>query len=135
MLDKTESADHVTESFPRMDGKVPVIPLVESALGIEEANHIAKAQDAFRLAFGSGDFRRDTGMVATPEAIAYPRAKLVVASRVGNLPGPVDGPTVGTNHPHTAGAGRHHDDDGHDRKALPGHRPDPGGGSQAHRSG
>lgn len=99
MLAKTESADQVTESFHRMDGKTPVIPLVESAVGIEEANHIAKAQGAFRLAFGSGDFRRDTGMAATPEAMAYPRAKLVVASRVGNLPGPIDGPTVGTNHP------------------------------------
>ncbi|GAB3281594.1 CoA ester lyase [Sinomonas notoginsengisoli] len=99
VLAKTESADQVTESFHRMDGKTPVIPLVESAVGIEEANHIAKAQGAFRLAFGSGDFRRDTGMAATPEAMAYPRAKLVVASRVGNLPGPIDGPTVGTNHP------------------------------------
>jgi citrate lyase subunit beta/citryl-CoA lyase len=99
MLAKPESADQVTESFHRMDGKTPVIPLVESAVGIEEANHIAKAQGAFRLAFGSGDFRRDTGMAATPEAMAYPRAKLVVASRVGNLPGPIDGPTVGTNHP------------------------------------
>ena len=99
MLAKTESADQVTESFHRMDGKTPVIALVESALGIEEANHIARAQGAFRLAFGSGDFRRDTGMAATPEAMAYPRAKLVVASRVGNLPGPIDGPTVGPNHP------------------------------------
>jgi citrate lyase subunit beta/citryl-CoA lyase len=90
MLAKTESADQVTESFHRMDGKTPVIPLVESAVGIEEANNIAKAQ---------GAFRRDTGMAATPEAMAYPRAKLVVASRVGNLPGPIDGPTVGTNHP------------------------------------
>jgi citrate lyase subunit beta/citryl-CoA lyase len=99
MLAKTESADQVTESFHRMDGKTPVIPLVESALGIEEANHIARAQGAFRLAFGSGDFRRDTGMANTQEAMAYPRAKLVVASRVGNLPGPIDGPTVGTNHP------------------------------------
>lgn len=102
MLAKTESADQVTESYHRMDGKTPVVALVESALGIEEANHIARAQGAFRLAFGSGDFRRDTGMAATPpEAMAYPRAKLVVASRVGNLPGPpIDGPpTVGTNHP------------------------------------
>jgi len=99
VLAKTESSDQVTESYHRMDGKIPVVPLVESAVGIEEANHIAKAQGAFRLAFGSGDFRRDTGMAATPEAMAYPRAKLVVASRVGGLPGPIDGPTVGTNHP------------------------------------
>ncbi|WLQ06963.1 HpcH/HpaI aldolase/citrate lyase family protein [Arthrobacter oryzae] len=99
MLAKTESADQVTESFHRMDGQTPVIALVESAVGIEEANNIAKAQGAFRLAFGSGDFRRDTGMANTQEAMAYPRAKLVVASRVGNLPGPIDGPTVGTSHP------------------------------------
>jgi citrate lyase subunit beta / citryl-CoA lyase len=30
--------------------------------------------------------------------MAYPRSRLVVASRVGNLPGPIDGPTVGTSH-------------------------------------
>src|SRR6059058_769202 len=36
MLAKTETANQVTESFHRMDGKTPVIPLVESALGIEE---------------------------------------------------------------------------------------------------
>ena len=69
--------------------------LVESALGIEEASSIARARGAFRLAFGSGDYRRDTGTSADPIAMAYPRSRLVVASRIGNLPGPIDGPTVG----------------------------------------
>src|SRR6185312_4301827 len=99
MLAKTEQAEQVKETYHRLDGKTRVLALVESALGIEEANNIARAEGAFRLAFGSGDFRRDTGMAADREAMAYPRAKLVVASRVGNLPGPIDGPTVGTNHP------------------------------------
>lgn len=99
MLAKTENAEQVKETYHRLDGKTRVLALVESALGIEEANNIARAEGAFRLAFGSGDFRRDTGMAADREAMAYPRAKLVVASRVGNLPGPIDGPTVGTNHP------------------------------------
>ncbi|MCY0904526.1 HpcH/HpaI aldolase/citrate lyase family protein [Arthrobacter sp. H14-L1] len=99
MLAKTESAEQVKETFHRLDGNSRVLALVESAYGIEEANNIARAEGAFRLAFGSGDFRRDTGMSADREAMAYPRAKLVVASRVGNLPGPIDGPTVGTNHP------------------------------------
>jgi citrate lyase subunit beta / citryl-CoA lyase len=31
--------------------------------------------------------------------MAYPRSRLVLASRIGNLPGPIDGPTVGSNHP------------------------------------
>lgn len=99
MLAKTESAEQVKETYHRLDGKTRVLALVESAVGIEEANNIARGEGAFRLAFGSGDFRRDTGMSADREAMAYPRAKLVVASRVGNLPGPIDGPTVGTNHP------------------------------------
>jgi citrate lyase subunit beta/citryl-CoA lyase len=31
--------------------------------------------------------------------MAYPRSRLVIASRIGNLPGPIDGPTVGSSHP------------------------------------
>ncbi|MDW4571462.1 aldolase/citrate lyase family protein [Microbacterium sp. M3] len=99
MLAKTESPDHVTSSFDRLGGNVPVVALIESAIGMEDAAHIARARGAFRLAFGSGDFRRDTGMSADAEAMAYPRARLVVASRVGDLPGPIDGPTVGNSMP------------------------------------
>ncbi|MEO6201226.1 MAG: CoA ester lyase [Cryobacterium sp.] len=99
VLAKTESAEQVENTSERLGGAVPVVALIESALGIEEATSIARAAGVFRLAFGSGDFRRDTGMSADPEAMAYPRARLVVASRVGNLPGPIDGPTVGTGHP------------------------------------
>jgi citrate lyase subunit beta/citryl-CoA lyase len=99
MLAKTESPDQVTSSFDRLRASVPVVALIESALGMEDAAHIARARGAFRLAFGSGDFRRDTGMSADAEAMAYPRARLVVASRVGDLPGPIDGPTVGNSMP------------------------------------
>ena len=99
MLAKTEAAAHVSETFHRLRGTTPVIALVESALGIEEAASIARARGTFRLAFGSGDYRRDTGTSADDLAMAYPRSRLVIASRVGDLPGPIDGPTVGTSHP------------------------------------
>jgi citrate lyase subunit beta/citryl-CoA lyase len=99
MLAKTEAPDHVTETFDRLGGKTPVLALIESALGIEEAVAIARARGAFRLAFGSGDYRRDTGTSADDLAMAYPRSRLVVASRIGGLPGPIDGPTVGSSHP------------------------------------
>ncbi|SDG61951.1 citrate lyase subunit beta / citryl-CoA lyase [Klenkia brasiliensis] len=98
MLAKTEDGSHVTETYDRLGGATRVLALVESALGIEEAVHIAKARGAFRLAFGSGDYRRDTGTAADDLAMAYPRSRLVVASRVGGLPGPIDGPTVGSSH-------------------------------------
>ncbi|GAA1857870.1 HpcH/HpaI aldolase/citrate lyase family protein [Myceligenerans crystallogenes] len=98
MLAKTESADDVVDTAQRLGGEVPVIPLVESALGIEESVNIARARGTFRLAFGSGDYRRDTGAANEPIAMAHPRTRLVLASRIGGLPGPVDGPTVGSAH-------------------------------------
>ncbi|MGH1524107.1 HpcH/HpaI aldolase/citrate lyase family protein [Leifsonia sp. L25] len=99
MLAKTVSAAHVTETFDRLGASTPVLALVESALGIEEAVSIARARGAVRLAFGSGDYRRDTGTSADEMAMAYPRSRLVVASRIGRLPGPIDGPTVSSSHP------------------------------------
>lgn len=99
MLAKTEVGGQVMDTFNRLGARVPIVALVESAVGIENASEIARAKGVFRLAFGSGDFRRDTGMSADREAMAYPRARLVVSSRVGGLPGPIDGPTVGSSHP------------------------------------
>ena len=96
---KTEFGGQVMDTFNRLGAKVPVVALVESAIGIENATEIARAKGVFRLAFGSGDFRRDTGMSADREAMAYPRARLVISSRAGGLPGPIDGPTVGSSHP------------------------------------
>ncbi|WP_416566211.1 HpcH/HpaI aldolase/citrate lyase family protein [Nocardia testacea] len=94
ILAKTESADQVTETYDRLGGTTPVLALIETALGIEEAPHIARARGVFRLAFGSGDYRRDTGTSAEDLAMVYPRSRLVTASRIGNLPGPIDGPTI-----------------------------------------
>ena len=99
VLAKTEAAEQVTETVDRLGGSTPVLALVESALGIEEAVSIARARGAFRLAFGSGDYRRDTGTSADDLAMAYPRSRLVLASRIGGLPGPIDGPTVSSSHP------------------------------------
>ncbi|WP_312180284.1 aldolase/citrate lyase family protein [Arthrobacter sp.] len=96
MLAMTEKPEQVTHTAMRLQAGTPVLALVESAVGIENATAIASAPGTFRLAFGVGDFRRDTGASDDPMALAYARSKLVVASRVGQLPGPIDGPTVGT---------------------------------------
>ncbi|EMY33935.1 citrate lyase beta subunit [Arthrobacter crystallopoietes BAB-32] len=95
MLAMTEHPEQVTHSAMRLQAGTPVLALVESAIGIENATAIARAPGTFRLAFGVGDFRRDTGASDDPMALAYARSRLVVASRVGQLPGPIDGPTVG----------------------------------------
>jgi citrate lyase subunit beta/citryl-CoA lyase len=94
MLAKTESGAQIEASASRLDPGSRIMALIESAVGLEAAPEIARAEGTFRLAFGSGDFRRDTGMSDDPLAMVYPRARLVVSSRAARLPGPVDGPTL-----------------------------------------
>ena len=97
MLAKTESGSQVEATAARLPADSKILALVESAMGLEAAAEIAKADATFRLAFGSGDFRRDTGMSDEPLAMAYPRSRLVVSSRAARLPGPIDGPTLAVN--------------------------------------
>ena len=92
MLAETESAAHVDSVATVLPG-TPVLALVESALGIERAFEIASAASTVRLAFGTGDFRRDTLASADPQALAYARGRLVVASRAAGIAGPIDGPS------------------------------------------
>lgn len=94
MLAKSESAADVTATADRLPAGTPVVALIESALGIESALDIARAPGCSRIAFGVGDFRRDTGMSADPTVLAYARARLVIASRAAGLPAPIDGPTL-----------------------------------------
>ncbi|CAN5333846.1 CoA ester lyase [soil metagenome] len=97
VLSKTESAHQVAETRRRLACALPIVALVETARGIEKAAEIASARGVTRIAFGSGDYRRDTGAADDTLAMAYPRSRLVVASRLAGLPGPIDGPSISTD--------------------------------------
>ena len=92
ILAETEQPEQVTFTAMRLRAGTPVIALLESALGVENATAVAKAPGTFRLAFGTNDFRKDVGVGDDPIAMAYARSRLVIASRVGGLPGAIDGP-------------------------------------------
>lgn len=94
MLPNTEAPEQVTLTAMRAGAGVPVLALIETAIGVENATDIAKAPGTFRLALGTNDLRKDTGMSDDPLALAYVRSRLVIASRVGGLPGAIDGPSA-----------------------------------------
>ena len=96
MLAMVESVDHVIETSRRLPG-VKIVALVETARGLERISEIASSKATFRLAFGIGDFRRDTGFGAEPMTLAYARSRFTIASTAAHLPPPIDGPTVGTS--------------------------------------
>ena len=95
MLATAEHATDIDRTAAELPAGTPIIALIESALGVHHSVEIARAIGTFRLAFGAGDYRRDTGSSATPMALAYVRSQLVIASTLGGLPGPIDGPTLG----------------------------------------
>ena len=97
VLAKTEHPDHITKTAMMSRAGTPVVALIASAVGLMNAYDIARAPGVFRLAFGVGDFRKDTGASGDPMALAFARSTLVTASRVGELPGPIDGPSNGAS--------------------------------------
>ncbi|AII03701.1 HpcH/HpaI aldolase/citrate lyase family protein [Rhodococcus opacus] len=93
MLSKTESPEQVRDTAAEIPG-VPVVALVESAAAIVAVDDIARTAPVSRLAFGIGDYCRDTGAGRTPMALAYARSRLVNASRAARIGAPIDGPTL-----------------------------------------
>jgi citrate lyase subunit beta/citryl-CoA lyase len=96
MLAMVESVDHITETAKLLPD-IPIVALVETARGLERITAIAAAKGAFRLAFGIGDFRRDTGFGENPGTLAYARSRFTIAAKAAGLPGAIDGPTVGSS--------------------------------------
>ncbi|MBV8290819.1 MAG: CoA ester lyase, partial [Mycobacterium sp.] len=96
MLAMVESVDHVAETAKRLPD-VPIVALVETARGLERITEIAAAKGTFRLAFGIGDFRRDTGFGEDTATLAYARSRFTIAAKAANLPSAIDGPTIGSN--------------------------------------
>ena len=70
-----------------------LVPLIETAAGIDRAREIANALGVVRLAFGSIDLQLDLGIEEGSdgsELLAF-RSALVLASRLAGLDAPVDG--------------------------------------------
>ncbi|MGN5373837.1 HpcH/HpaI aldolase/citrate lyase family protein [Sphingomonas hankookensis] len=86
-------ADHAAP-LARVAAVAPVIALVETVRGIADARAVASGGHVERLAFGSVDYAADLGCDHVRVALAAARAELVVASRLANLPQPLDGVTT-----------------------------------------
>jgi citrate lyase subunit beta/citryl-CoA lyase len=80
------------QSIVRRFGRARVVALIETASGL--ANARALAEVVGRIAFGSIDFAADLGCSHSRDALLMARLELVLASRLGGLPGPTDGVTA-----------------------------------------
>ncbi|MBB6122989.1 HpcH/HpaI aldolase/citrate lyase family protein [Sphingobium subterraneum] len=98
ILPKAERVDDLA----RISVVAPVLALVETARGLAQARALAQSGYAARLAFGSVDYAADLGCDHEWETLYAARAELVLASRLGNLPAPLDGVTTDVTAPDSA---------------------------------
>ena len=92
MVPKAERADDLA----RVRAAAPqatLLPLIETAAGIDRVREIAHAPGVARLAFGSIDLQLDLGVEETSagDELLVCRSQLVLASRLAGLDAPVDG--------------------------------------------
>jgi citrate lyase subunit beta/citryl-CoA lyase len=97
VLPKAESAALIASLHE--PARRPVLPTIESALGLARLDALAGAAGTQRLVFGSIDLRLDLGVPGDEPVLDPYRMQLVLASRLAGLPPPVDGVTLQFDEP------------------------------------
>ncbi|NJQ00192.1 HpcH/HpaI aldolase/citrate lyase family protein [Streptomyces zingiberis] len=100
VLPKCESPAGIGRVHAEARCPVPVIPLVETAAGLVNAESLCRAEGVVRAALGTVDLATELGVEPDDEeALRYARSRLVLASAAAGLPGPVDGVTTDLRDP------------------------------------
>lgn len=94
MIPKAERTDDLAWVASRVGEQVPLLPLIETAQGMWNAEAIACQAGVQRLAFGSIDFQVDLGINGDGDELLYFRSQLVLVSRVAGIMAPLDGVTT-----------------------------------------
>jgi citrate lyase subunit beta/citryl-CoA lyase len=94
MLPKTNDDRDIAAVHERLGRIVPIIPLIETALGLSTLPGILSASGVAIVAFGALDFAVDLGCSPTWEALLMARSEVVLRSRLANASAPIDGVTT-----------------------------------------
>jgi citrate lyase subunit beta/citryl-CoA lyase len=94
VLPKAETAAQIAAVAAHAGAGLRIVPIIETALGLWNAEAIARAPLVERLAFGSVDFQLDCGIDGEGDELLLARSQLVQVSRVTGLAAPIDGVTV-----------------------------------------
>lgn len=98
VLPKSEGAAMLEPVARALGPDGVLLPLIESAAGLDALRAIAGAPRVLRLVFGHLDFQADLGLACGPdeEELVPVRLQLVLASRLAGLVAPVDGVSTET---------------------------------------
>jgi citrate lyase subunit beta / citryl-CoA lyase len=104
IVPKAEDESSLAALHKRLGTRTAIIPLIETAVGIQNAPKLAASRAVCRLAFGSVDFATDIGAAHDHHALLFARSVLVIASRAAGIAAPLDGVTTRLDDPSVAAA-------------------------------
>lgn len=98
LIPKSESLDQVNGAALILPNTA-IIPMIETAIGLNHLNEIANSEQVLRLALGNIDLQADLGMVCDPQEteLQTARFQMVLASRLAQIAPPIDGVTPSTD--------------------------------------
>jgi citrate lyase subunit beta/citryl-CoA lyase len=98
LIPKSESLDQINGAAQILPNTA-IIPMIETAIGLDRLNDIATAEQVLRLALGNLDLQADLGMVCDSQEseLQTARFQIVLASRLAQIAPPIDGVTPSTD--------------------------------------
>jgi citrate lyase subunit beta/citryl-CoA lyase len=98
LIPKSESLDQINGAAQLLPN-TGIIPMIETAIGLDRLNEIASAEQVLRLALGNLDLQADLGMVCNAQEteLQSARFQIVLASRLAQIAPPIDGVTPSTD--------------------------------------
>lgn len=95
VVPKAERAADLSRLAEAIGPQGVLVPLIESAAGLDASDALATAPQVLRLAFGNLDFQADLGLAcdADEAELVSVRLAILLASRRAGLPAPIDGVT------------------------------------------
>ncbi|WP_433556047.1 HpcH/HpaI aldolase/citrate lyase family protein [Pseudonocardia xinjiangensis] len=108
VLPKADGPAPIERTASALPAAVPVLPLIETAAGLQNAPAVAATPGVAALIFGSLDFGLDLGIDVRAGQddvnLLYARSRLVIASRAAGIAPPIDGVTTDLDDPGVAAA-------------------------------
>lgn len=98
LIPKSESQDEVNGAALILP-KTAIIPMIETAIGLDQLREIANSNQVIRLALGNLDLQADLGMICDQDEtqLQTARYQIVLASRLAQIAPPIDGVTPSTD--------------------------------------
>jgi citrate lyase subunit beta / citryl-CoA lyase len=95
MLPKAEDPELLAGVAGRIGGRCPLLPLIETATGVENAAALCRIEKVVRAAFGNVDLSVELGVDPADQlALTYARSRIVCASAAAGIAPPLDGVTT-----------------------------------------